>query len=292
MSSASSPARPRRRDSGKHDYEALKLLEALRLGVVPAGNLRHFTVGRSREFQLFESDLSDAADQGAARVFLGDYGTGKTHLLECLEAEAVGRNFLTARVVLDSQRIPPSQPKRVYHELVSNLRYPDHPNKSGLEPLIRAFLKKPPKGFLKPGDPAFHAYLSPVCLALQELTDPSPRTQSRLDEATREELSQEIFDWIEGHHTQASQDLEAKLRKALRSPIRLYAMKDYRPWAHLYSYLLGGLTFMAKSAGYSGLVVLFDEAEFYSLLNSSGREFADLLFGYYAAAALGEERVQ
>jgi len=44
--------------------------------------------------------------------------------------------------------------------------------------------------------------------------------------------------------------------------------------------------------GYAGLTVLFDEAEFYSLLSTQEREFANLLFGYYATAALGPEQVR
>ena len=289
MSSASPKYQyPRKLAARKRDYDALKLLEALRMGVVPpeGSNLRHFTVGRQSELALFEADLRVAREHGAARVFLGDYGTGKTHLLECLELEALSQGFLTARVVLDSQRIPPSQPKRVYRELVRSLRYPEGEERNGLEPLLRAFLKKPSKNFLKPRDPAYHAYFSPVCQALRSLET------AALDETRRDELTQELLDWIEGHPTQSSADLELKLRKEVRCPLRLYALKDYRPWAHLYSYLVGGIAYMAKAAGYQGLLVLFDEAEFYAILSSAGREFADLLFGYYAAAALGPERVQ
>lgn len=258
------------------DADSLRILEALRLGVVPRSQNSRFTVGRDNEFSVLREDLDDAAKMGSARVFLGDYGCGKTHMLECIEEEALSRGFLTSRVILDAERIPPSQPKRVYTELVRRLRFPDVDGQPGLETLIEKAVDKLPAGFLKPGHELYHAYLSPIISCLKVLED--------------EGLRRQALDWLEGHSDIGSQELQADLRKATKLPIRLYALKDFRPWAHLYSYLVGGLAYLAQRAGYKGLVVLFDEAEFYALLRGSNRDFADLLFGYYAAAALGPER--
>jgi hypothetical protein len=235
------------------------------------------TVGRDTEFALIDEDLAATPQGGSARVFLGDYGTGKTHLLELLEHKAIAGNFLCTRVVLDEEEVPPSHPQRVYRALCRGLRYPDQPG-NGLQPLFERLRKWESRDFFRPGSSLYHSYLSPALAYYRALEADEP-------------LADELLTWLEGHPSQSNSELEASLRQRTRvRQQRLFALKDYRPWAHLYSYLVGGIAYLARQAGYEGLVVLFDEAEFYALLNSTGREFADLVFGYYATAALGPER--
>lgn len=235
------------------------------------------TVGRDVEFALIDQDLAETPEQGAARVFLGDYGTGKTHLLELIEHKALADNFLCARVVLDEEEVPASHPQRVYRALCRGLTYPDSPAR-GIQPLFEKLRSWDGRDFFRPGSASYHAYLSPG-LAYWRALD------------AEDELADELLSWLEGSPSQSNMELEARLKQRTRiRQQRLFALKDYRPWAHLYSYLVGGLAFLARQAGYSGLVILFDEAEFYSLLNATGREFADLVFGYYATAGLGPER--
>lgn len=252
----------------------LQTLEALRLGVVPRVSPEQLTVAREQELALVEQDLVETPKVGSARVFLGDYGTGKTHLLELIEHLALSRNFLCSRIVLDEEEVPPSHPQRVYRALCRGLRYPE--GGQGLAPLLDRIV--PHERWLRSGSPSYHHYLSPVLQYWKALEPEDP-------------LRDELQDWIEGHPSASSKELEPELRRRTRlRGLRLFALKDYRPWAHLYSYLIGGLAHLAQQAGYEGLVLLFDEAEFYGLLNSTSREFADLVFGYYATAALGEER--
>jgi len=266
---------PRRRRNLKNPH--LQTLEALRLGVVPRTGPESFTVARDLELSLVDQDLAETPERGAARVFLGDYGTGKTHLLELIEHKALAQNFLCTRVVLDEDEVPPSHPQRVYRALCRGLLYPDS-QQSGLG-LSRLFERaQVDSAFLQPGKALYHQYFSPVLEYWRCLEEEDP-------------LKEDLQEWIEGHPSQSNQELEARLRRQTRiRRHRLFALKDYRPWAHLYSYLVGGLAWLARQAGYQGLVVLFDEAEFYALLNATGKEFADLVFGYYATAALGEER--
>lgn len=266
---------PRRRRHARNPH--LQTLEALRLGVVPRLGPESFTVAREQELSLVDQDLAETPQQGASRVFLGDYGTGKTHLLELIEHKALAQNFLCTRVVLDEDEVPPSHPQRVYRALCRGLSYPDvqQPGLGLARLLDRAEV---PPAFLQPGHALYHSYLSPVLDYWRSLPE-------------EDDLKEDLLEWIEGHPTQSNQDLEIRLRRQTRiRRHRLFALKDYRPWAHLYSYLVGGLAWLARQAGYQGLVVLFDEAEFYALLNATGKEFADLVFGYYATAALGEQR--
>ena len=263
----------RRRRGTKNPH--LQTLEALRLGVVPRQEPEQLTVARETELELIAQDLRETPEQGATRVFLGDYGTGKTHLLELLEHQALAQGFLVSRVVLDEEELPPSHPQRVYRALCRGLRYPDSDGQ-GLELLLDKV--QPPTKFFQSGSPLYHHYFSPVLRYWKALDAEDP-------------LREELQEWIEGQPSQSSQELEGRLRQKTRlRGHRLFALKDYRPWAHIYGYLVGGVAWLAQKAGYKGLVVLFDEAEFYALLSSTGKEFADLVFGYYCTAALGEER--
>lgn len=265
------------------DHLALQVLEALRVGVAPAHMVELYTVGREHEMELVESDLDETLRAGAARVLLGDYGTGKTHMLECIEDRALKRNLLVSRITLDGEEVAASHPKRVYRALIQSLVYPGRTDNPGLEPLMDAACDKGVERWLKKSSARFHHYLSPALAYYRELR------RSEEHRALRELL----LDWLEGHPTVSNTELEPQLRAAtgLRGQ-RLYALQDHRTLAHLYAYMLGGISVLARDAGYAGVAVLFDEAEFYSLLSSQSREFADLLFGYYSAAALGPTRVQ
>src|SRR5690606_28616893 len=118
--------------------DAMLTLEAMRLGVVPTAQLDAYTVGRDFEMGLVEADLEEANVSGAVRAFLGDYGVGKTHLLELVQQKALDEGFLAARVVLDPEESSPAHPKRVYRAAVRTLRYPDRPYEegAGLGPLL------------------------------------------------------------------------------------------------------------------------------------------------------------
>ena len=265
------------------DHQALQVLEALRVGVAPGHLAELYTVGREQEMALVDADLEAAPTSGAARVFLGDYGTGKTHMLECLEDRALRRNFLVSRITLDGEEVAASHPRRVYRALVQNLVYPDRTDRPGLEPLLEGACEKGLDRWLKRGSPRFHHYLSPALAYYREL-------RSREEDRG---LRDTLLDWLEGHPTVSNTELEPELRRAsgLRGQ-RLYALQDHRTLAHLYAYMLGGISVLARDLGYAGVAVLFDEAEFYGLLSTQGREFANLLFGYYCAAALGPGQVR
>ncbi|MFT5430312.1 MAG: DNA replication protein DnaC [Myxococcota bacterium] len=86
----------------------------MRLGVVPETDLDAYTVGQPAALSVVDSDFeSVAAHGGAVRAFLGDYGTGKTHMLELVTQRALSKGFLTATATLDAVEVAPSHPQRV-----------------------------------------------------------------------------------------------------------------------------------------------------------------------------------
>ncbi len=272
-------------------------LEAMRLGVVPRIDLSAFTVGRDAQMRLVSDDLHRAQLRGGAtRTFLGGYGTGKTHLLECIANRALQRGFVVTRAVLDPEETAPCHPKRVYRELIRSIEYPDQPGGRGrgLRPLFERAINSPEAldGFLvdestRPRDTlddGAHLYLTPALRYFRALAaDSSIRPEEK-----RRALGL-LFDWLEGHPTISNMEIDRALPRLVGRQGRIYSMMDYRPWARIYGYILSGLSALVRRAGYRGLVVLVDEAEFYSLLSTQNRDYARTLFKALAWASLGAD---
>ncbi len=297
---------------GSHERRHAALtLEAMRLGVVPDADLSVYTVGRDQENAIVAGDLDRVATGGGAvRAFIGDYGVGKTHLLELLQQRALAQGYLSALVMLNQEETSPSHPKRVYRALVRNVRYPDRPFEEGegLSPLLEKAAKSSqaltrfgivsggPKNSLADLEAAlqkgYHLYLSPAisyARSLRGLDDSERRrrTPSAAHEADASECLDLLEDWIEGHPTISNQVIDTQLARAAGKHPKIYSLLDFRPWARIYGYLLSGIAALARAVGYRGLVVLLDEAEFYSLLSRDNRAFADHLFKSWTYAAIG-----
>lgn len=290
------------------DQNAIKLhaaltLEAMRLGVVPATDLEESTVGRDIELDIVHQDLFQCASSGARRAFLGDYGLGKSHLLELIEQIALKQNFLVSKVTLDHADYAPSQPKRVYHAVMRNLIYPDRPDAlEGITPLLdmaaendeilSKYLAKAdkslPRSVREQLNQGLHLYLSPALAYTRALNHPETLKIKGHADVNPADWAREqkhlLIDWIEGHPTQSNQDISDILTDIRGRFPKIYSLLDYRPWAKIYGYILNGISQLAKDVGYAGLVIVIDEAEFYSLLSSQNRTFAKSLFQAWSHA--------
>jgi len=276
---------PEERDSGsdaspRDSVAARQAIEALRLGVVPRSHLDTYTVGRDLELVVVLKDLEAARQEGGFRVVLGDYGAGKTHFLEMAEILALESGFLAARATLDSQEAIPNRPRRIFHQIARGLRYPDDPalEPRGLRPLLEkaAVDGKIVRQWNSRTSPDYHPYLGPALFYMAVVSGIE----------TGEELKERLLDWIEGAEVASNMDLDRDLRLLTGARTRLYALKDFRTVTHLYTLILGGVADLARQAGYRGLAVMVDEAEFYSVLRGEDRTFADILFKTFAAATL------
>ena len=287
-------------------HAASLTLEAMRLGVVPDADIDAYTVGRQAEIDAVDADLGRVRQQGGAiRAFLGEYGTGKTHLLELIRERALSQNFVTARVVLDPEETAPSHPKRVYRQLIRSLEYPDRSvsDNRGLgplfeqaaedQPLLEQFHIEESVKARKVLDEGAHLYLTPALRYFRAIglgeDNGRRRAVPELSDDERDYGLTLLFNWLEGHPTISNQDIDDILRKMVGRQGRIFSMMDYRPWPRIYGYILSGLASMIRQVGYAGLVVLIDEAEFYSLLSSQNREYAEIWFKSLAWASIGDE---
>ena len=238
-------------------------LEALRLGVVPVCGLHALTVGRHAELARVEELLDRRAGM---MVLSGGYGSGKTHMVELAEAEALQRGFLVARATFDPVEVPPSHPLRLYAALMRQLSYPDGSG-TGLRPLLESL-----------GDSArhltgnrWHRWLSAALFAV-----------TRADG----ELSESVVDFVEGRSRDDLDDLSRRLAGLGYRRPRMLALPDYRTFGQVMAYLLGGVATWAADAGYKGLLLLLDEAEYLDQLAATARQMAENVLKYLAVGAL------
>jgi hypothetical protein len=82
-------------------YVAEGVLESLRLGIPPAQHGRKFTVGRDPE--LIQLDKILGSNNPHAHLIQGNYGEGKSHMLELIREMSISRDYLVASVTLDSR---------------------------------------------------------------------------------------------------------------------------------------------------------------------------------------------
>jgi hypothetical protein len=202
-----------------------RLIEALRLGIVPEAFVSEFTFGRERERDVILTRLERAAGEGRGGAFIveDEYGKGKTHFLSYLRAEALKRGYAVSMVAFDPMEVTPFRVKRVYAELVRTLMWLAEGRVMGFRDLVGA-----PRATL----PEPHPYLTPF-FALRD----------------SHRLREHHWQWLEGdRHLN---------RRFMYLPTLL---EDYVA-SNLYCNLLTTLASLLGQAGARGWVLLFDESE-------------------------------
>jgi len=249
-------------------FRARQTLEALRLGIVPVQDAETLTIGLEAERVTLDRAFDRSKERGGdVLAVIGDYGFGKSHFIELAALRGLRENFIVAQASLDLVEVPPSKAHKIYEALVTSLRYPDS-NERGLQPLIRKALEHP-------------AVISQFIAASPREAKDCPLASAllALQDCPSQLAFEEIIQWLSG---QAK--AQAEMKTCLKKPPKLYVLGET---ARQYSYLLTSISVLATMLGYSGLAVLIDESEHYSLLRAAQREKADSFFKAMIVSALG-----
>ncbi len=219
--------------------QARRMIEAFRLGIVPHQDVESFTFGREQQVQTIEAALRELA-RGKGDVYMaeGEYGTGKTHLLEYLHHRALARGMAASLVQFDPLEVTPHRPKRVYRELVHNLRYISEDREHGFRDLLLKATEL---------DMSDHVFFGPVLAKLR-----------RIDRAHIQ--SEVLWQWIEGESTK-EYATELKSPYRVKGGQRIPALYDFSTAADFYCNIISGISWMCRQLGMKGLVLLIDEAE-------------------------------
>jgi hypothetical protein len=245
-------------------------IEALRLGIVPRGFASDYTVGRDAAIGALDELLGN---RGGLRLVWGDYGTGKTHLLEVFEQKALAEGFVTARITLDPQEVPPSHPQRLWRAIVSSLRHPDQ-TATGLDPLFDRLIGSEDHRSHKGGR-------SSRCLSPVLFTKGTGRADA----------TDWVDDYAEGYRMDMVWGGRLLRRAGWKGPLPL-SFPDFRTYGRFYIHLIGTLATWARDAGHRGLVLLFDEVEYVESVTGDSRQLAKEVLMHYAAATMDREDLQ
>jgi hypothetical protein len=127
--------RPRDRDA---------LIQALRAGVVPRVGQHLIQVGRQREIESIIAELDRIASGGTSfRLLIGDYGSGKTFLMNLVRAIALEKKMVTANADLNPDRRlhgSGGKTRSLYAELAKNLSTRTKPDGGALPGIVEKFI--------------------------------------------------------------------------------------------------------------------------------------------------------
>lgn len=124
------------------------ILNALQGGVVPRTGLAYIAVGREKEIETLVRDVEMLEMGGSTfRVISGEYGSGKTFLLQTYKEHVINKGFVVTDADLSPDRllIGNSAQKKglaTYRELIKNISIKSAPEGGGLEIILDNWFQK------------------------------------------------------------------------------------------------------------------------------------------------------
>lgn len=252
------PIKPRERDT---------IVQALAAGVVPRVGLQHIQVGRSLEIGALIKDIDRIADGGSScRFIIGEYGAGKTFFLSLIRLIALERRCVTIHADLAPDRrihATGGQARGLYAEAVRNMATRTRPEGGALPSVVERFVSDCVKQ-AHAGGLAVERMIDDRLAAIQELVGGHDfahvlKAYWRGSEDGNEALKAAALRWLRAEYTTKT---EARQALGVRSIIDDADVYDS----------LKLLALFVRLAGYTGLLVVFDEmVNIYKLQSAQAR---------------------
>ncbi|MCL4299793.1 MAG: DUF2791 family P-loop domain-containing protein [Anaerolineae bacterium] len=117
---------------------AKNIIKRLREGVPPPEDVALFSIGREHLLKYFEKVLEEIAEysQQGIKFIQADYGHGKTHFLDLLAQLALSRNFIVSMVTLDREAAPFNKLEKVIPLIMDKIMSPQA-RRGGLTRLLQ-----------------------------------------------------------------------------------------------------------------------------------------------------------
>jgi len=245
------------------------IMNSLGGGTVPKEGLGYITVGRAQEIDSLLRDTEIIQDGGATfRFVVGDYGSGKTFLLQTIKEYCVKNDFVVAEVDLSPDRslIGNSSRKKglaTYRELMANVS--NKANQTGralnkvLEGWVGKIFERAVPEMIQRGDTNIEPYAENLmlqdCAKIQSFAYGFEFAQalklfwaaSRTADMNEKLLKQEaVLKWFRG---------EFRTNQEAKMALGINAIVDDENW---FDYVILWAQFFVL-AGYKGFIVLIDE---------------------------------
>jgi adenosylhomocysteinase len=245
--------------NGRNDrkLESVGIINALRRGTVPGAGLSRLAVGLSTEEKVVTSQLEYVASGHADCKFVrGEYGSGKTFLISRAVEIGQAQKFVTSHVVI-SPDTPLHKLQAIYAKICSGLTTgtEEHALKSIIDTWIYGIEDRLISTGIKEDDPQLTeltakeiesvlARVSGLSSGLAAALRTYYQANNRGDFAT----AQSAIGWVSGEETVGrSFKSQAGVKGGITEGDALLFLR--------------GLVYVMTQAGYSGLIVSFDEVE-------------------------------
>ncbi|WP_066380040.1 MULTISPECIES: ATP-binding protein [unclassified Anabaena] len=241
------------------------VINSLSAGVVPRIGVEHIAVGREKELKSLLQNLDDIAEGVAAfRFIIGNYGAGKSFMLQMIRNRAMEQGFVVADADLSSERRlagTNNEGLATYRELMSRLSTKTRPDGGALVSILEGWINKIQQEVVKetelrPNDEGFddqvEAKIREVIHYIEDLVHgfdfgtviAAYWRGYRLD---NDDLKNAALRWLRGEFT---------TKIAAKAALGVRVIIDDDSW---YDYIKLIAKFVAE-IGYKGLLILIDEA--------------------------------
>ena len=258
---------------------AQTLMNSLKGGVVPRVGLPYVAVGRKEEIDALLRDVEIVADGGASfRFIVGQYGSGKSFLLQTIRNYVMAKNFVVVDADLSPERRlqgTRGQGLATYKELIRNMSTKTKPEGGALSLILDRWISSVQQevmessglGATDPGLPKLvEKRISAVIYSLNEMVHgfDFARLLTLYYEAHingDDALKAKALKWFRGEYptkSEARQELGVNI---------VITDDDWYEYLKLFAAFL-------KQAGYAGMLVLIDElVNIYKIPNAITRQY-------------------
>ena len=258
---------------------AQTLVNSLKGGVVPRVGLPYVTVGRKAEIDALLRDVDVIADGGASfRFIVGQYGSGKSFLLQTIRNYVMAKNFVVVDADLSPERRlqgTRGQGLATYKELVRNMSTKTRPEGGALALILDRWINGVQQETVAASGvsvtdpqlaPMVEKQISAVIASLNELVHGFDFARLltlyyRAYVSGDDETKAKVLKWFRGEYntkTEARQELGVNI---------IITDDDWYEYLKLFACFL-------KQAGYAGMLILIDElVNIYKIPNAITRQY-------------------
>jgi len=223
-------------------------------GTPPEFGIEHFTVGLEPYLKVIEDEYLDGIlkyNLSSFKLVTGNYGGGKTHFLYTVRDHAFRHNYCVAYVSLNPTECPFDKLELVYRGIAANLIAPrpaDAPTAvwdKGVESVVRKWHDDQRK--LHDRTDSLRKYLE--TLPTTESTSFSNAARGAFSSLLAEdgEGFSDVVQWLKGEDVSKEVRAQHRISERIDKATAFRVLRSLIQWVH--------------AIGYTGLVLLFDEAE-------------------------------
>lgn len=133
-------------DASVSKKDASVIIKALTAGEVPKLGVQHIAVGRNNEINALDHILDGVGEGNSCmKLWVGDFGSGKSFMLHLIRLMSHNRNFVVSEVMFDPKTRLYSNDghaKALYREIVKSISIRTKPNGNALQTLIEIWLEQ------------------------------------------------------------------------------------------------------------------------------------------------------